>query len=255
MMSAQMVLRTGNRSTPSTKPRALSGTGNESNSQSELVDVSALYRGLVLSEEDDLGVRILELLPGTREDSIVCRLLTERLSVTTRFEALSYTWGAAEPSHTITVNSMPFIVRENLEQALRHLRKKTRRRRLWVDAVCINQLDVEERATQVMQMGQIYRNADQVLIWLGVGDSIPIWRSDMSAGISVRTRAFSKELLGVAVRFTGQLPGLRYPMHYRDYHAQNVACFAGVRAAYSPETRSAWVSPIYRAVLGCNESG
>ncbi|KAK1811110.1 hypothetical protein LTR12_014542 [Friedmanniomyces endolithicus] len=171
MMSAQMVLRTGNRSTPSTKPRALSGTGNESNSQSELVDVSALYRGLVLSEEDDLGVRILELLPGTREDSIVCRLLTERLSVTTRFEALSYTWGAAEPSHTITVNSMPFIVRENLEQALRHLRKKTRRRRLWVDAVCINQLDVEERATQVMQMGQIYRNADQVLIWLGVGDS------------------------------------------------------------------------------------
>jgi len=151
------------------KARCTTRSRRRAHSQSELVVLSALYRNLALSR-DDLGVRILELLPGTREDPIICRLVTKRLSITTRFEALSYTWGAAEPSHTIMVNGIRFSVRENLENALRHLRDKTRRRRLWVDAVCINQLDVEKRATQVMQMGQIYRNAEQVLIWLGAGN-------------------------------------------------------------------------------------
>ncbi|KAK0276851.1 hypothetical protein LTR35_010245 [Friedmanniomyces endolithicus] len=96
------------------KPPASPEPGTKCGSQSEVTDVPALYGNLTLSK-DDLGVRILELLPGTREDPIVCRLVTKRLSVTTRFEALSYTWGAAEPSHTITVNGMQFIVRENLE--------------------------------------------------------------------------------------------------------------------------------------------
>jgi hypothetical protein len=38
---------------------------------------------------------------------------------------------------------------------------------LWVDAVCINQNDFQERNHQVMQMGQIYSKAERVVVWLG----------------------------------------------------------------------------------------
>jgi hypothetical protein len=45
---------------------------------------------------------------------------------------------------------------------------------LWADALCINQSDLEERASQVQLMAQIYTGASKVLIWLGMGDSFKI---------------------------------------------------------------------------------
>ncbi len=44
------------------------------------------------------------------------------------------------------------------------------RRRLWADQICINQKDVEEKNSQVVMMGDIYRNARRTLIWIGQGD-------------------------------------------------------------------------------------
>jgi hypothetical protein len=38
---------------------------------------------------------------------------------------------------------------------------------LWADAICINQQDNREKGHQVKQMAQIYKNAEEVLIWLG----------------------------------------------------------------------------------------
>jgi hypothetical protein len=39
---------------------------------------------------------------------------------------------------------------------------------LWIDAICINQKDVEERNLQVFRMKSIFRQADEVVAWLGV---------------------------------------------------------------------------------------
>lgn len=36
-----------------------------------------------------------------------------------------------------------------------------------MDALCINQDDVEERAQQVQMMRRIYESAEQTLVWLG----------------------------------------------------------------------------------------
>lgn len=41
------------------------------------------------------------------------------------------------------------------------------RRRLWVDALCVNQSDEIERAQQVLRMRSIYTTASKVIIWLG----------------------------------------------------------------------------------------
>ena len=40
---------------------------------------------------------------------------------------------------------------------------------LWIDSLCINQKDIEERGQEVGIMGPIYAKAKQVLIWLGTG--------------------------------------------------------------------------------------
>ncbi|KAG4425042.1 hypothetical protein IFR04_001812 [Cadophora malorum] len=61
-----------------------------------------------------------------------------------------------------------FSVRENLWQALFHLRVKDSNRVLWIDAICINQADEGERNHQVMQTGQSFSRASRVLAWLGL---------------------------------------------------------------------------------------
>lgn len=58
-------------------------------------------------------------------------------------------------------------VTPNLELALRHLRLDNRRRTLWIDALCINQQDEDEKKVQIQRMDLIYANATAVLIWLG----------------------------------------------------------------------------------------
>lgn len=95
-----------------------------------------------------------------------------------RFEALSYTWGDAArlQIHTVKVAEdfgnrndhwryLP--IGESLDTALRYLRLKTTARTLWIDAICINQKDILERAAQVQRMRQIYGHASQVVVWLG----------------------------------------------------------------------------------------
>lgn len=59
----------------------------------------------------------------------------------------------------------------NLHSALLHLRPANGddRRPLWIDAICINQNDREERSQQVAMMREIYASATQVIIWLGEG--------------------------------------------------------------------------------------
>lgn len=58
-------------------------------------------------------------------------------------------------------------VRQNLATALIYLRHKSEARVLWIDALCINQEDMEERSSQVARMADIYRLAHRVVVWLG----------------------------------------------------------------------------------------
>ncbi|TKA70324.1 hypothetical protein B0A55_09631 [Friedmanniomyces simplex] len=64
----------------------------------------------------------------------------------------------------------PFFITQNLYRALWQLRLPDRSRRLWVDAICINQYDVTERSQGVSMMRQIYSGAQRVDVWLGPCD-------------------------------------------------------------------------------------
>ncbi|KAK6606934.1 heterokaryon incompatibility protein [Botrytis cinerea] len=112
-------------------------------------------------------IRILILQPLSQGTPIQCTVETISLLSRSSYEALSYVWGDASIRQTITFNDAPFSVTQNLAIALHHLRLPNKPRRLWVDAICINQSDIKERNEQVTLMGEIYSMAKPVLVWLG----------------------------------------------------------------------------------------
>ncbi|KAH8692512.1 heterokaryon incompatibility protein-domain-containing protein [Phaeosphaeriaceae sp. PMI808] len=86
------------------------------------------------------------------------------------YVALSYTWRENSRRRTIAVNGARVEVTENLSLALRTLQDDPdilQGSRLWVDMLCINQTDPEERAQQVKRMRQIYTLARRVIVWPG----------------------------------------------------------------------------------------
>jgi Heterokaryon incompatibility protein (HET) len=114
--------------------------------------------------------RIVTVLPGELHTPLSCTLsLEDWRNPTNSYEAVSYFWGERLHPKTIRIDGRSFQVTSNLESALQHLRhgEEGQHRRLWVDAICINQKDTQERGQQVRQMFHIYNGAKQVIIWLG----------------------------------------------------------------------------------------
>lgn len=108
------------------------------------------------------------LLPASSHDAdIHCELKTVSLSEYPNFEALSYTWGSIGKADEIRLDGHKFQVWENAAAALRRLRLPKKARHLWIDAICINQDDLQERSEQVLLMQRIYGQAEQVCVWLG----------------------------------------------------------------------------------------
>jgi hypothetical protein len=95
------------------------------------------------------------------------------------FEALSYTWGDDLNPETIYIYDDHFVpsveegqlqtlqVTRNLASALHHLRMQDRERIMWIDAICINQNDNEEKSKQITRMRDIYILSFRVVVWLG----------------------------------------------------------------------------------------
>ncbi len=88
------------------------------------------------------------------------------------YTAVSYTWGDDNPTEIIQLNGQSFHVRPNLWSCLYCLSLEANRQimwtHIWVDAICIDQTNDQERNAQVRLMDTIYRNASSVSGWLGL---------------------------------------------------------------------------------------
>lgn len=117
-------------------------------------------------------IRIFQLLPGTFGNKISGRLIRhnmQRSNAIQSYEALSYRWVTTLRTQTIELNQSPnFGITAALESALQILRISNQARMIWIDAICINQEDVQERNYQVKLMRRIYLQAKTVRIWLDV---------------------------------------------------------------------------------------
>ena len=111
--------------------------------------------------------RLLLLKLGNTDDPLVCALEVHNAENAPRYEALSYVWGQRMAAAPMLCNGMPLLITANLDKALRSLRFQNMARRLWVDAICIDQKQVEERTRQVSYMRLIYANAARVIAWIG----------------------------------------------------------------------------------------
>ncbi|KAK2754362.1 hypothetical protein FQN54_007006 [Arachnomyces sp. PD_36] len=136
-------------------------------------------------------IRLLDIEDGNRSDIIRCSLRKVNLDANPDFDALSYSWQKdifkdkqwgylrvllpsiplfsawAGRSKAIICNGGILFIQENLFDFLLRLREMKKDRSIWIDALCINQRDKEERSFQVVLMDKIYGSADTVLVWLG----------------------------------------------------------------------------------------
>ncbi|RYP57851.1 hypothetical protein DL770_010564 [Monosporascus sp. CRB-9-2] len=117
-------------------------------------------------------IRVLLLHPRRGEDfEVRCDLAYLNLSDPhpPPYYALSYCWGKEEPKFPISLNGREHWVRPNLFDALQRLRDRddVAGRFIWIDALCIDQDDEEEKGSQVDLMGEIYKKASKTFIWLG----------------------------------------------------------------------------------------
>ncbi|KAL8991919.1 MAG: hypothetical protein Q9169_007532 [Polycauliona sp. 2 TL-2023] len=121
---------------------------------------------LLRIEPGDVGVPIvtsLRIANMTFYDGV--ELDDTKESIT--YEALSYSWGLSLETSSISCNGNIIPVRTTLYNALIHLRLADRPRYIWIDALCINQADNEEKSVQVFRMSSVYYKAEKVIAYLG----------------------------------------------------------------------------------------
>ena len=99
-------------------------------------------------------------------------LLHVDLDTRPEYVALSYVWGTASDPEPFSCSRQDIIIGKNLGQALRHVRPESGNGLfIWVDALCINQRDIEEKNAQVAMMRDIYWFAEEVKVWLGLDET------------------------------------------------------------------------------------
>ncbi|KAM0252371.1 hypothetical protein ACHAQJ_007754 [Trichoderma viride] len=164
--------------------------------------MSIVYRRLDPSKRE---IRLLEIHCARNiSDPVECKLITTRLTDDLEFIALSSLYGDAAATERIWVSGQPSNITTHLAGALKNIRAvfyptisrrfqrtparrphgaprwlrqlfgisggpalEARTLRVWVDLICVDQCDEQERQRQTLDMRQIYKSAELVIGWLG----------------------------------------------------------------------------------------
>jgi Heterokaryon incompatibility protein (HET) len=144
--------------------------------QALVEDDSPLYKYDRLNWANN-EIRLIEILPYEKQDGnsenspVRCSIIQASLRDIPGYIALSYAWGDNTKNKTILLNGRRMEITTSLDVALRHLRSAETKghnfgsRRIWVDAISINQQDELEKTWQVMQMSRIFKKAEYTLVW------------------------------------------------------------------------------------------
>lgn len=115
--------------------------------------------------------RLIYLMPTEDyDDPLNASLAYSVMHDDVSYICLSYTWGDSSeiPTYPILLNGQKFMIRKNLDRALREMRPWNVN--IWIDAICIDQQNIFERNRQIPRMLEIYEAADVVTSWLGEAD-------------------------------------------------------------------------------------
>lgn len=160
--------------------------------------IPAFYSPL---DQESREIRILEILPEPHplDGRTQCYIHIKSLLSNPGYDSLSYAWGLPDDCNfkiwiaQSEEEDILVSVRRNLLCALRVLRANGVRM-IGIDALCIDQNNMNEKGHQVEMMGDIYRNARRVLSWLGTPDQFemtsPTLDTAREAPVDVRVQAF-----------------------------------------------------------------
>lgn len=126
------------------------------------------------------SIRLIQVLPERSSNGLIQCIIT-CTTIEAKYTCLSYVWGPPDPpahQHKISINNKLYPVRKNLWEFLEVARKKYTMEYFWIDALCIDQENTNERNHQVQQMGNIYIGRE-VIAWLGNEPGIVRFFSDL----------------------------------------------------------------------------
>lgn len=162
---------------------------------------SPVYKSLIGLDE----IRLLRLSPGESAEDLILHgyLETTYLSARPEFTAVSYTWADSEGNRSLTEEIflgdhwIPLPITRNCAAALRRLRSHET---FWVDSVCINQLNTDEKSHQVGLMRDIFSRATSIMIFLGGDNHSPDARLLKRTSESLFYNEHREEIIWDAVR-------------------------------------------------------
>ena len=115
---------------------------------------NSVYADISLDSKTD-SIRLLEILDH-KAGTIVCRFHRVCLEDAPGYTALSYTWGSAKEAKELLIDGTRVFVRQNVWNFLQQTRRDRTWKFIWIDALCIDQGNPDERNHQVKMMRAIY---------------------------------------------------------------------------------------------------
>lgn len=116
-------------------------------------------------------IRVLDVQQGAGQSwNISCKCIHVSLDDASRppYIAISYSWGTDQKKpHQILVDGHVLSVTQAVYDIFCSKHMTESNDLLWIDAICINQDDKDEKSVQVSLMGDVYSSADHVRVWLG----------------------------------------------------------------------------------------
>ncbi|KAJ6789722.1 hypothetical protein PWT90_00586 [Aphanocladium album] len=174
------------------------------------MDDSIDYSCLALAHNQIRLIKLYDgpkpLLTAKEADTLQCELGVYTRDSCTSYHALSYAWQHQNGSAPMIINGAVCNVAETVEQALRQLRQDEGAVLVWVDQICINQRDNEEKGHQVQQMHRTFSEASTVIAWLGMPfpDSALLFRFFKQAGAAAHEEQW--QMLAELIEHADYLP-------------------------------------------------
>lgn len=125
---------------------------------SNLID----YEPLTTTE----SIRLLRLERGHDDDVVSAEFVVSRLDTLPSYTALSYAWGDHDEMQPLEVDQKGQLIGKSLRRMLSAFKVDRRHEHIWIDAICINQNDAMEKASQIKLLARIYQSAGAVHVLL-----------------------------------------------------------------------------------------
>ena len=157
------------------------------------------------------------------------------------YQAISYHWGTSREKEPVSVDGAVFEVSQATHDALAGCSFPWRSQLVWIDYLCINQGDYQEKGSQVALMKDIYRAAARVVVCLGetplaafVHGLFNELMLETSQPYFEKSTLFSKyEHEGLSTRWLALVEFLNNPWFARVWIVQEVAMASEIRLRFA----------------------